>query len=189
VTGIAALLTLIYVGSSTAFEDVISLTITGFYGSYLLPSALLLYHRIKGNVLPKGSHPRETKSTVDAVVETDKLGTESPEPTAAAPARRADLIWGPWHIPGILGILNNIYACAYMIFVIFWSVWPPSTPVDATSMNYSVVVTGGVMILSAIWYYIGGKKQYTGPTIDEEVKGIMGFGPVGDADADGEGKV
>jgi amino acid transporter len=189
VTGIAALLTLIYVGSSTAFQDVISLTITGFYGSYLLPSALLLYHRIKGNVLPKGSHPRTNTSADDTAVATDKLGVESPESTAAAPARRADLVWGPWHIPGLLGILNNIYACAYMIFVIFWSVWPPSTPVDAMSMNYSVVVTGGVLILSAIWYYIGGKKQYTGPTIDEEVKDIMGFGSVGDLDADGEVKV
>jgi hypothetical protein len=58
-------------------------------------------------------------------------------------------------------------------------------------MNYSVVVTGGVMILSAIWYYIGGKKQYNGPTIDEEVKDIMGFGSaaIGDADAEDERKI
>ena len=52
VTAIAALLTLIYIGSSVAFNDVISLTITGFYGSYLLPAILLLWHRIKGNILP-----------------------------------------------------------------------------------------------------------------------------------------
>jgi len=54
---LAALLTLIYIGSYTAFNDVISLTITGFYGSYFLPCAFLLYHRIKGNVLPYGAEP------------------------------------------------------------------------------------------------------------------------------------
>jgi choline transport protein len=47
VTTFAALLVLIYIGSSTAFNDVISLTITGFYGSYFLPCIFLLYHRIK----------------------------------------------------------------------------------------------------------------------------------------------
>jgi len=41
VTMFAALLTLIYIGSTTAFNDVISLTITGFYGSYFLPCAFL----------------------------------------------------------------------------------------------------------------------------------------------------
>jgi hypothetical protein len=34
------------------------------------------------------------------------------------------------------------------------------------------------MILSAAWYYVGGRKQYQGPTIDEEVKGIMRLGSV-----------
>ena len=50
VCGFSALLSLIYIGSPTAFNDVISLTITGFYGSYFLPAAFLLYHRIKGHV-------------------------------------------------------------------------------------------------------------------------------------------
>ncbi|KAJ5806349.1 uncharacterized protein N7503_003951 [Penicillium pulvis] len=62
VCGLACALTLIYIGSTTAFNDVISLTVTGFYCTYFLPSAFLLYHRIKGNVLPHGtmldgSHP------------------------------------------------------------------------------------------------------------------------------------
>jgi amino acid transporter len=179
VTVIAALLTLIYVGSSTAFEDVISLTITGFYGSYLLPAALLLHHRIRGNVLPKGSRPVPPSTEDPGTIDDDKPEVDPPPSyPSPEPAVRADLVWGPWHVPGLLGILNNIYACAYMVFVIFWSVWPPQTPVDASSMNYSVVVTGGVMILSAAWYYVGGRKQYQGPTIDEEVKGIMRLGSV-----------
>ena len=145
VTGIAALLALIYIGSYTAFNDVISLTITGFYGSYFLPAALLLYHRIKGTILPHGTDlpPEDPSSAVqdlknDEIGESrfptdrekygDKMRSDSPPQadighgTVVAQAR---LIWGPWHLPGIFGIINNAYACIYMIFVIFWSVWPP----------------------------------------------------------------
>jgi amino acid transporter len=180
-TGIAALLTLIYVGSATAFNDVISLTITGFYGSYFLPAIFLLYHRIKGNVLAHGTEPDQNlqdattrESKKDTTTSPDALSDESPRTEVI----NASLVWGPWHLPGIFGIVNNIYACVYMIFVIFWSVWPPETPVSASTMNYSVVVTGGVMILSAIWYYVGGRKLYKGPLIDDEVASIMRVGSV-----------
>ena len=177
VTFCAVLLTCIYIGSSTAFNDVISLTITGFYGSYFLPSALLLYHRIKGNVLSKGTdvdaaaaaqaQPKQ-KGPTDA-------GDIHPDHTNVL---NAPLVWGPWHLPGILGIVNNAYACCYMIFVIVFSMFPPDTPVTASTMNYSVVVTGGVMILSTIWYFIGGKKNYKGPLVDEDVAAVMRRGSV-----------
>ncbi|KAF2098206.1 amino acid transporter [Rhizodiscina lignyota] len=158
---IAALLTLIYIGSYTAFNDVISLTITGFYGSYFLPCALLLYHRIKGHIMPYGTEPDPDLQP--------KI-SHSPAEVQVAQAR---LIWGPWSVPGILGTINNAYACVYMIFVIFWSVWPPQTPVTASTMNYSVVVTGGVMILSGIWYFVRARKVYKGPIVDEDVAAIV----------------
>ncbi|GAB7354442.1 hypothetical protein MBLNU459_g4930t1 [Dothideomycetes sp. NU459] len=163
---LACLLTLIYVGSATAFNDVISLTITGFYGSYFVPSALLLYHRCKGNVAAYGTPPEEQKSPFKAPKSQEDSSLESE-------AAQASLVWGPWHLPGWFGTLNNIYACVYMIFVIFWSFWPPATPVTASSMNYSVVVTGGVIVLSMVWYVIRARKEYRGPLIDEEVKRIM----------------
>jgi len=171
VTLFACLLTLIYVGSSTAFNDVISLTITGFYGSYFVPAALLLYHRVKGHVAPHGTPPEQHKSPFKTLHDTVERPHEDLE------AVQARLIWGPWHLPGWLGTLNNIYACLYMIFVIFWSVWPPATPVDASTMNYSVVVTGGVIILSMVWYFVRGRKEYHGPLIDDEVKRIMFIEP------------
>ncbi|EXJ90540.1 hypothetical protein A1O1_03643 [Capronia coronata CBS 617.96] len=205
VTGLAALLTLIYIGSPTAFNDVISLTITGFYCSYFLPAAFLLYHRIKGHVLP---HQQDTPGipigddTVDAAsgpfeksdVPKDDPGAKSTSladrdvelPAIEPPLEQsrhhsvvqAQLIWGPWHIPGIFGIINNAYACVYMIFVIFWSVWPPSTPVDYQTMNYSIVVTGGVVIFSIIWYFVRGRKEYKGPLIDDEVAAVLRLGSV-----------
>lgn len=65
-----------------------------------------------------------------------------------------------------------------MIFVIFWSVWPADYHVTASSMNYSVVVTGGVMILATVWYFVRARKTYKGPTVDEEVERIMRAGSV-----------
>lgn len=171
VTLLACLLTLIYIGSATAFNDVVSLTITGFYGSYFAPAALLLYHRIKGNVAPHGTSPQQHSSPFKLK---DGLETTIEEEEAA----QAPLIWGPWRVPGWLGTLNNIYACLYMVFVMFWSVWPPETSVSASTMNYSIVVTGGVIILSMVWYFVRGRKEYHGPLIDDEVKRIMHIGSV-----------
>jgi choline transport protein len=168
----ACLLTLIYIGSYTAFNDVISLTITGFYGSYLLPASLLLYHRIKGHVMPYGTDPEELTNAPEgsAAYEAEKVTTPSSSEVVVAQIK---LIWGPWHIPGVLGTINNAYACVYMVFVIFWSVWPPVTPVTASTMNYSVVVTGGVLILAGVWYAIRGRHEYRGPLVDTDVVEVM----------------
>lgn len=186
----ACLLTLIYVGSSTAFNDVVSLTITGFYSSYFLPAAFLLWHRIKGRVAPHSSRAIDKDYDHTDVIDEqglpgysadqnsfpeDRKVPETFEPIAERRSRKmsmaeAPLVFGPFSLPSWIGIINNAYACAYMIFVIFWSVWPPDTPVDAENMNYSVVVTGGVIIFSIAWYYIRGRKEYDGPTVDEEVE-------------------
>ncbi|KAI2791409.1 hypothetical protein POX_c04269 [Penicillium oxalicum] len=206
VCGFACALTLIYIGSTTAFNDVISLTVTGFYGTYLLPSAFLLYHRIKGNILPHGTMMEGLSEPGNFSTETGPVPTEknsanpvrpkSPEDNQSPPVAynspspehslqptdydlaQAPLIWGPWKVPGILGTINNAYACVYMVFVIFWSVWPPETPVDYTTMNYSIVVTGGVLILSGIWYFARARREYSGPLIDKEVAEIMHLTPI-----------
>lgn len=150
VTTIAAVLNLIYIGSSTAFNDVISLTITGFYCSYFLPAALLLYHRVKGHIAPhqqdtpgfpiadenNPSPPTKALDPHDKAERSAEADSDGPATMPAHHNRRssvaqATLVWGPFHVPGLFGTLNNAYACVYMIFVIFWSVWPPVTPVSA----------------------------------------------------------
>lgn len=185
---LAALLTLIYVGSYTAFNDVVSLTITGFYSSYFLPAAFLLYHRVKGHMQPYQPQAVVSENAYDPEHFPDSkeiMINSPPEPATAMTTDRrkssvvqAQLVWGPFHLPGWIGILNNAYACCYMIFVIFWSVWPPDLPVDAENMNYSIVVTGGVIIFSIVWYFIRGRKEYHGPTIDDEIASIMRRGSI-----------
>lgn len=202
-TGLACLLTLIYVGSYTAFNDVISLTITGFYCSYFLPAAFLLYHRVKGNIVPHRNatvdileaqpggaevigevqnHKKESSSDHDGN-EKESTPADAP-PTFNNQQRRrssvaqAQLMWGPFHLPGVIGIANNAYACIYMIFVVFWSVWPPDADTNYQNMNYSIVVTSGVIIFSIVWYFVRGRKEYQGPTVDDEVEAVMRRGSI-----------
>jgi len=40
-------------------------------------------------------------------------------------------------------------------------------------MNYSVLVTGGVILFSVLWYWVRGRKEYQGPLIDDEVKAVL----------------
>jgi choline transport protein len=48
ITGsITSLLSLINIGSATVFNAIVSLTIAGFFGSYLVPFSLFLYRRIR----------------------------------------------------------------------------------------------------------------------------------------------
>ncbi|RMZ78512.1 hypothetical protein DV737_g3806, partial [Chaetothyriales sp. CBS 132003] len=198
VAGLAGLLHLIYIGSSVAFNDVVSLTITGFYSSYFLPAVMLLYRRVKGQIADyrpsptalEGDSYDPEKAVKEKSAQDDNTGATDFPPSSdtagggtthddhhhsrrSVSVAQAALMWGPFHLPGWIGIANNTYACIYMIFVIFWSVWPPATPVTSESMNYSVVVTGGVIIFSIIWYFIRGRRDYHGPLIDDEVAKIM----------------
>lgn len=76
------------------------------------------------------------------------------------------LSWGPWHIPGIFGIINNAFACIFLAIIWFFSFWPPSTPTTAEGMNYTVVITGALVIFSIIYYLAWGKKEYKGPFVE-----------------------
>ena len=141
-TIIASLLALINIGSSTVFNDLISMTIAGFYGTYFTSCSLLLWRRCSGAI---GDLPLEQD-------------VSAPEKTR--------LTWGPWRIPGHLGIVNNVFACAYMIVIFFFSFWPPTNPTTPSTMNYSSLVFGAVILFSIAYYFAWGRKQYTGPVIE-----------------------
>lgn len=78
------------------------------------------------------------------------------------------LCWGPWGVPESFGTISNAFACLYLILLLFWSFWPPVTPVIPPTMNFSVVTFGGTLILSLVWYFIRGHKQFSGPIVEIE---------------------
>ncbi|KAK8006671.1 hypothetical protein PG991_012968 [Apiospora marii] len=136
VATISSLLNAIYIGSSTAFSNVISMSVSGLYASYLLPCSFLLWRRVTGQIKPY----RGTQ---------DRGGPDMTRPLAVEDNGAPDLLpeeqnleWGPWCIPGWLGILNNSFACLFCVWVLFWDFWPTQLPVTAQNMNFSILVTG-----------------------------------------------
>lgn len=69
-------------------------------------------------------------------------------------------------MPGLLGPAVNLFAMIYVLIILFFSFWPPETPVDAANMNYSALVTGAVLIFSVTWYFGWGRRDYKGPVIE-----------------------
>lgn len=144
-TVIACLLALINIGSSTAFSDIISLSVAGLYTSYLITCSLLLYRRCTGGI---------------------KLSSDSAD--SLTNTAGAKLVWGPWRIPGVFGIVNNVFACVYLTVVLFFSFWPPATPPTAQTMNYSSLVLGGVVIFCVCYYALVARMEYIGPVVEVE---------------------
>ncbi|KAI0531703.1 amino acid transporter-like protein [Xylaria digitata] len=141
-TFIAILLSLVNIGDSTAFNGVISISIAGLFGSYFIAAALLLYRRTTGGI--------RLRQDDDVLVNT--MGSA--------------LTWGPWRLRGSLGIANNLFSCIYLLYIFFFSFWPPLREVTAANFNYSVLVFGAVILFSLIYYATWARKIYKGPVIE-----------------------
>lgn len=144
-TVIGCLLALVVIGSSTVFNDVVSLSVSSLFSSYLLSASLLLWRRCTGGIRP-----------ISEVAVTDTVLNVPGAP----------LVWGPFRIPGVWGIIVNVVAIAYLVIGVFFSLWPPTLEVTASTMNYSVVGTGGVVILSILYYVLYAKGKYHGPIME-----------------------
>ncbi|KAI0393304.1 putative GABA permease [Xylariaceae sp. FL0594] len=142
---VAVLLSLVNIGSATAFNGVISISIAGLFSSYLIPSVLLLHRRLTGGILDK------VESEDDGVV----LNTID-----------APLTWGPWRLPGAFGVANNVFTCIYLIYIFFFSFWPSFREVNAANFNYAVVVFSAVVAFFTFCYLVWARKLYTGPVIE-----------------------
>lgn len=146
-TVIAIILSFVNIGSTTAFNGVISVAIAGIFSSYLLVASLLLYRRATGGIMSLTASASEVSLT-------NTTGKT--------------LSWGPWRIPGMLGIVNNVFACSYLCFIFFFTFWPSVKDVTPATMNWSILVTGFITIFSAVYYLLRARKIYKGPIIEIE---------------------
>ncbi|KAJ5098388.1 choline transport protein [Penicillium argentinense] len=140
---IACLLALINIGSSVAFNDLVAMSISGLYLSYMVVAGLLLYRRSTGAIGHIRNGDSELVNTVGG-----------------------KLVWGPFHCRGIWGILINACALVYMSIAVFFSFWPPSWAVVVDTMNFSVVGTMGVVLLSLVYYFLRARRIYDGPIVE-----------------------
>ncbi|KAF8508070.1 amino acid/polyamine transporter I [Gautieria morchelliformis] len=71
---------------------------------------------------------------------------------------------GPFYMgDGLLGWAANIICTSWVCFVCVIFSFPNIVPVTALNMNYASVITLGVVFLSLVWYFLGGRKHYKGP--------------------------
>ncbi|KAF8152248.1 amino acid permease-domain-containing protein [Crassisporium funariophilum] len=72
---------------------------------------------------------------------------------------------GPFSM-GVMSLPINVVAVAFMAFMGIVFLFPTSPQTHVADMNYTVVVLGGVVLLSLVWYYFpiyGGVHWFTGP--------------------------
>lgn len=73
-------------------------------------------------------------------------------------SRRANVNPGPFWMRGLLGYVVHGIACSYMVTFIVIHCFPYSLPASAVSMNYACLITGGLTIFVAAWWFWVGKR-------------------------------
>ncbi|KAF9562854.1 amino acid transporter [Agrocybe pediades] len=96
------------------------------------------------------------------------LGASYVMPIAICVANgRRDMADAPFNL-GKWGYAINIFAILWMAFEIVLFSMPAVIPVTQVTMNYASVVFVGFAAISAIWYLISGRKNYSGPPAPTE---------------------
>ncbi|PQE17187.1 choline transport protein [Rutstroemia sp. NJR-2017a WRK4] len=75
------------------------------------------------------------------------------------------MVYGPFHL-GRTGVPIIIASLIYSSIGIVFSFWPGAANPTAASMNWSVVVYFGTLILSLIYWAVHGRFVYTGPVLE-----------------------
>ncbi|PWY87966.1 choline transport protein [Aspergillus sclerotioniger CBS 115572] len=74
--------------------------------------------------------------------------------------------WGPFRLNGWVGTVNNAFAIAFSIIMMFFGCWPPENHPAPEKVNYSIAIFVGVTLLSILYYVAYARKSYRGPTIE-----------------------
>ncbi|KAA1473609.1 APC amino acid permease [Dentipellis sp. KUC8613] len=99
-------------------------------------------------------------------------------PIAARYLGKNDFKKGPFHL-GIFSLPVAVIAVAFMSFMIVIFTFPTTPNPTTEDMNYTVVVSGGVVILSLAYYFFpkyGGRYWFQGPirTVEDDLDVVRG---------------
>lgn len=64
---------------------------------------------------------------------------------------------GKWGLP--VNIISLVFLSVFFVFAFF----PVANNPDLPDMNWSIVMWGGVIVLSLVYYHVKGKYEYVGP--------------------------
>ncbi|QDS74104.1 hypothetical protein FKW77_009726 [Venturia effusa] len=121
---ITCLLSLINIGSTVAFNAIISLQLMALMATYSISIGCVLYQRTLGG-------------------------------SKQLPVARWSL--GKWGVP------INTVAFLYSTFIFFWTPWPGAKNPNLETFNWSVVMFGGITVISGFYYFFHGRRHYAGP--------------------------
>ncbi|KAJ5774098.1 Amino acid/polyamine transporter I [Penicillium paradoxum] len=111
----------IYIGSTTAFQALIS--------SFIVLSSLSYFGAILPHVL----------------------------------SGRQNMVPGPFYMGQNLGMFVNVVSLIYILVTVVFFCFPFVMPATVQNMNYTSVITVGLMVLTAFWWFFRGRRQYHGP--------------------------
>ncbi|KAJ5239321.1 choline transport protein [Penicillium chermesinum] len=126
----SSLLSLINIGSETVLNIVLSLVLQAFFSSYIISLSLLLYRRLRGEIMENG--PDVPKEIV---------------------------AWGPFRVKGWLGVANNIFAIVFSVIMMFFGSWPATKHPAPEQVNYSIAIFVGWTLLFVLYYLFWAKKR------------------------------
>lgn len=93
-----------------------------------------------------------------------------------------NFVAGPWHM-GKFSTAVNVWACLWTLFVSIIFILPTVRPVAADTMNYAAAFLVAIFVAALTYWYISGKRWYTGPLIEAEV--VQGDEASGERSPDG----
>jgi len=136
-------LSLVYLGSPTAFYAITSLMTVALLQCYMFSIGSILWRRI---YLPE-TIPQSHFSL-------GKWGI---------PINSVAFIWCMWSF-----VSRSSVPRLFMSLIKrqqFWSFWPQATPVTAEGFNWASAIFAAVIVVAVIHYYVYGHKTYHGPVL------------------------
>lgn len=73
--------------------------------------------------------------------------------------------FGPFKLGNLFGPPINVAAICWLLLAIVFSTFPTLQPVTTQNMNYAIVVMGGWLVAGVAFYFVAGKRRYSGPIV------------------------
>lgn len=77
-------------------------------------------------------------------------------------SRRANIVPGWFWMHGPIGFVVNFVSCVYIVVFFIVFCFPYTLPTRADTMNYTSLITGGLSLFVAIWWFVR-QGRYEGP--------------------------
>lgn len=79
------------------------------------------------------------------------------------PYGRNKFVPGPLYFGSMVTTTIHAITVLWIVFIIILSMFPDNKTVDKATMNYTVVINGGIWLLSIVYYFVYGYREYAGP--------------------------